>query len=205
MNWNSRKRNIKWILSPNEFWYDIRSISSWTLFESLWREKSFDPHLMKNWHSSKKSSKFWIKSYFRGWKGIYSLEMMDWNFLMLNSDSGKLVEIFGVITNSGFLNNGVNLKSFWNQGDFIPECNEKYQHNGRMSILQLTFFQKVISWRSDRIQGLRFLNDFFMILRKYKSIRKYFSLLFVFFLRIWWRILGERFWSFEKISCHFDL
>jgi hypothetical protein len=103
---------------------------------------------------------------------------------MLNSDSGKLVEIFGVITNSGFLNNGVNLKSFWNQGDFIPECNEKYQHNGRMSILQLTFFQKVISWRSDRIQGLRFLNDFFMILRKYKSIRKYFSLLFVFFLRI---------------------
>ena len=54
LNWNSRKRNIKWILSPNEFWYDIRSINSWTLFESLWREKSFDPHLMKNWHSSKK-------------------------------------------------------------------------------------------------------------------------------------------------------
>lgn len=35
LNWNSRKRNIKWILAPNEFWYDIRSISSWTLFESL--------------------------------------------------------------------------------------------------------------------------------------------------------------------------
>ena len=72
---------------------------------------------------------------------------------------------------------------------------------------ELTFFQKVISWRSkeDRIQGFRFLKDFFMILRKYKWITKYFSLLFVFFLRIWWRILGERFWSFEKISYHFDL